>query len=824
MYKTRIILLGATLLGIGLLIPDSRADRLFLKDGFILRGMVKQDGKTVIDRSGDQPQLEWIPQGFIYMDDGVRRVVFNPQYVVQTEHKKINMDNDVIWDLFIRYVNMLPTPPIIEVLDTTDWDQKWNRVFTYRTFKKEGKEVTEFHMPLKQHLTRLTPDYALTDSTNIRIGLRSHYLTRELGQSKVRELLSFHKDLKDDTALDDEKRITRRFKIYRFLIEAEWLRDAEEELDRIQKDFPKAKERVDEARKNLKGLQALQLYDDIKRAHDAGQYQWVKERFAKLPDSGLPEKMHAEMRALHAEYEAAEANLKLARRYFDELAAALDGKDADLKPVLTEAARSIRDELHLEHFLKSKTELGNSDKEGVRVGRLDTFMSQAQQHERDKKQGGKIEVGSGQVLSLAVTGWLLGGRSAEAKPDFARQLWLARKFVLEYQSTPNGAVRRRRLEQYKQEQSQRNPAISVEEFDQMIPFLPPIEPPTKVTGSEMEFTVRPTRGSRNVNYWVQLPPEYHPGRPWPVLVVLHMAKETPKDALRRWSEQAARNGYIVAAPRWSTAPNSPYEYSVDEHAIVLDLLYDLRRKFQVDSDRVFLTGVGSGGAMAYDVGLAHPDQFAGVIPICGLAGGFGDRYLFNSQYLPMYVVCGDHCNEIHKENRRLIQQWIAKVYPVIYVEYKGRGMEPFAAESDFTFDWMNRKTRANPINEAGAFGREFRMLREEDNRFYWLSTEKINRRSIMPAKWNPGVPEARMCAQVIEGNQIDVKTSGVEQLSVWFGRGLKVDIDKPVMIKWNNALKWQKKVKPDLSILLEDFYERGDRQRLYVARVDMKPN
>jgi hypothetical protein len=51
---------------------------------------------------------------------------------------------------------------------------------------------------------------------------------------------------------------------------------------------------------------------------------------------------------------------------------------------------------------------------------------------------------------------------------------------------------------------------------------------------------------------------------------------------------------------------------------------------------------------------------------------------------------------------------------------------------------------------------------------------------------------------------------------------MKVDINKPVIITVNNALKWQTKVKADLSILLEDLYERGDQRRLYVARADME--
>jgi dienelactone hydrolase len=304
-----------------------------------------------------------------------------------------------------------------------------------------------------------------------------------------------------------------------------------------------------------------------------------------------------------------------------------------------------------------------------------------------------------------------------------------------------------------------------------------------------------------------------------VLIVLHGAAETPKQALARWNEQGARNGYIVAAPQWSNGGG--YNYTADEHNVVLDLLRDLRRKFQVDSDRVFLTGWGSGASMAFDMGMSHPDQFAGVLPICGMQGNWGDRYAVNAQYLPYYAVCGDTCADVHKENRRLFKDWIGKAFPMIYVEYKGRGLEPYLAESTFAFDWMNRKLRANPTDEVGSAGREFHTLRETDNRFYWLSTDSIMPRNLMPAKWNPNAISATMSAQITSGNRMHVKAYGLKQVSVWFGRGLKVNINAPVTIQVNSALKWNKKVAPDLEVLLKDLFERGDRQRLYIARVDL---
>jgi enterochelin esterase-like enzyme len=546
----------------------------------------------------------------------------------------------------------------------------------------------------------------------------------------------------------------------------------------------------------------------------------VKKRFADLAGSGMPEKMHAEMRSLQSEYETADANLQLARRYLRELPGRISIGDEVLKKSLTDAAKTITGELHLEQFLKSKAELRGGDKQSLRVGRLENFLAQGQQAERARKNGGKEEVSAEQLLSLAVTGWLLGGRSAEAKPEFAWQLWLARKLVMDYQTTVRRDAREKLIAAYKEQQSQRNPLVSVEEFAQMIPNLPPIEPPAMPAAGSAEYTADSNRGGRAVKYHVQLPPEYHPSRPWPVLVVLHQTDETPKTAIQRWSAEAARNGYILAAPEWQSAPKAAYQYSADEHNTVLDMLVDLRRKFQVDSDRVFLAGSASGGSMAFDLGMSHPDQFAGVLPTCGLQGHWGDRYKRNAQYLPFYTVCGDMAGGLHAEMRQLYKDWISNSFPVIYVEYKGRGIEQYPAEIAHSFDWMNRKTRYFPSGEVGAARREFTTLRHEDNRFYWLSTDNIVK--AMPAKWNPSFGGASLSATVINANKIDVKAVGVKQVTVWFSRGMKAELSKPLTISVNLAARWSAKmVKPNLTTLLEDFLERGDRQRLYIARVDI---
>src|SRR5262249_42517462 len=146
---------------------------------------------------------------------------------------------------------------------------------------------------------------------------------------------------------------------------------------------------------------------------------------------------------------------------------------------------------------------------------------------------------------------------------------------------------------------------------------------------------------KTIPYHLRLPDEYRHSQPSPVLIALHGGGETALDTARRWAEQASDNGYILAAPAWGTGNGDVYGYSSEEHMTVLDVLRDLRKRFNVDSDRVFLTGWGQGGNMAYDVGLAHPDLFAGVVPISAAPNVYGTHYKTNAQLLPFYVVIGD---------------------------------------------------------------------------------------------------------------------------------------------------------------------------------------
>jgi pimeloyl-ACP methyl ester carboxylesterase len=301
--------------------------------------------------------------------------------------------------------------------------------------------------------------------------------------------------------------------------------------------------------------------------------------------------------------------------------------------------------------------------------------------------------------------------------------------------------------------------------------------------------------------------------------------------LDRWAELAAKNGYLLVAPTWSQG-GAPYTYTAKEHATVLDTLVDVRQRFAVDSDRVFLAGHGQGGDMAYDVGLSHPDLFAGVIPMCSQPGPMPYRYRRNAQYLPVYAVTGDSAGDPRKDlNRDFFQDWIPSGYPMTFVVYKGRGLEWFGAELPTIFDWMARKERANPVAElgrpsaGGPVGDEFQTMRSTDNHFYWLSTDGISERHLNEGpRYNSSVLAALLQGNIGKGNHINVRVAGLKQVSVWLLRDrrgqLPVDFEKPIEVYLNSAVPLRRTASPNPTTLLEELYAHGDRQRLALARLD----
>jgi pimeloyl-ACP methyl ester carboxylesterase len=771
---------------------------VIFKDGFYVKGKVNEKRDFIVDPASGQSFPVPSGSGFIYVDDLVRRIHFSPNQVQEV----IPIEPAVVKETMVlrRLGTTLRGNMILpgwSFESVSDWNNKWERTLKVRTDRGQ--------FDMTQRLTLVTPRAIL--GLSIGYDWDFGYLTQEFGPELTRSLLEkYYRDKKEF------KEHEKRLQIATFLKQAGWLEYADKELEEAANEFPDQKDAIKKQREQVRELQGNRFVEDLERHHKLGQHDAAQEQIALYEKEGLDKAVSDKNKLLVADlktkYEASTTQLGQARQWLRDLPSRTENK-----VFWVGATKFILDELNLDT-----------------VSRLETFLPFAQQHLREIEEKSKLTQTAEEVLALAITGWLQGSTAADPDPKLAEKLFHVRQATLDYLKADTPAARAQALSSFRKYE------LSPDVFIRLVRLLPPSHPYAEKIESE---PVKMSVDLPDVNegsYYVWTPPDYHPQRSYPVLLLLQSAREKPNILVQRWMPLAAKYGFILAAPVWGQGLRPTYGYTAPEHAAVLDALRDLRRRFNVDSDRVFLFGWEQGANAALDIGLSHPDQFAGVVPMNGSVKRFPERYWPNAQYLPFYLVEGDRNGGYPKATRGVFKDWVRGHYPSMYIEYKGRGSEWYSAELPEMMNWMSRKKRHHPGKEMGRVGgEEFRTSRACDNRFYWLSTDDIQERHINDYRsWVHTTLPATLQANLSIGNEADVKTGakiwsqfnirtkGIKQVTLWISAGL-IDFSKPVILRVNgDQVGTARTVRPNLETLLEDLYVTGDRQRLVLAKIELK--
>lgn len=780
--------------------PPVWADIIFFEDGYVLAGKIRREVVSEFDPISREAHM--MPKGFTMIDDGPRRIYFSPIRVRIVEQTATATGERFVTRPTRFIGNPLKMPPILEVVEEGPWNYAtWERDYFVRT-------PTSGKMGLKQGIGNITPLFARVDATT-KVMWSAAYLTREWDADTLHKLLLHHADFKPNDKTDKKIQMEQRFRLCDFFAQAGFFDLTDRELDRLQHDFPDSKSRTENARKLLNKLRAGDRWERIKTLFHAGRFEAVAKDLDTFPTADVDDRVRSDMREMSGRLAGMKERTEVARQALDSCR-----KEAftPAGKALASAAAVISKELHLNT-----------------AQRLDAFVGQVHEAERRKARKEKQAMNEEELLSLAVTGWLLGSSSAEARPNYAISLWKTRQLVLEYTGETDAAERKRIVTRYEKDIT---PRIDIDEVAQLIDTLPPVTPATVKPGEVVERSV--TVGRVEYRYHLALPPEYTHTRHYPVLFVLHNSGEKATAALAKFQKLAAEHGYILVAPVWERVAGGVYNFSPREHDTVLHALRDIRRCFQVDSDRVFLFGFAEGGRMALDVGLAHPDLFAGLLPMGAGPSHYSRRYWRNAQHLPVYAMSGTRSGETGAQLREQFDNWITRGYPTLWIEYKGRGIDFFSAELPSMFDWMRNQRRNFPLRQLGSdgggtmFGNEYCTLRPDDNRFYWVTVDSLSSKHIIePDRWTNLTQPAALTASIDPAtNSISFKSQGVRQATIWLGRDPKgrfmVDFDRPLTVSAGlRIVLHRQKVAPSLEVLLEDLYRRGDRKHLFVAKVEL---
>jgi predicted esterase len=763
------------------LTPTLLASSVTLKDGRRLEGSIGKVAKLAQNPAANGPQG---PATITFLDNDLYRT-----FVPQSQIAAVNQVNvgDIKERITIKQnvaraggrVSRLG--PIVKI---TQFDDRGRRTFSMMTDKGQ--------IDIIQGITQITPLWTkvegLTTAKQTPLMCDMRLATSSIPRATLHAILS---------RAIDPKVLEQRLRIVRLFLQQDRFLDAQIELEAIIADFPN-KQELNKVVQDLRQLHARSIVKEIEVRRKAGQHQTAYLLLEQFPAQDVAGDILAQVSEMLDEYRSDEKKIAQILEELKNHAAGV------VSPQMRTQCEAFVSELEKELSINTLERMASY----LRLG-SDPGMTPEQK------------------VALAATGWLLGSDQADTNILIAMSLFKVRAIIERYLVEPVKNERAQLLKQLEGLEGS-SPKLVAGIIAHMKPPLTSPDPSAATPGYYKLTVPIGIDNEPDARYLVQLPPQYDPLVRYPTIVTLNGGGTTPERQIDWWAGeqvetgmrmgQATRLGYIVVAVDWMKDGQREYEFSAREHAAVLGSLRDACRRFSIDTDRVFLTGHSLGGNAAWDIGLAHPDLWAGVIPIVAQCQKYCTLYSENASLVPMYVLSGELDGNKTVENAPHLERYFNKRFDITLVEYRGRGHEDFHDDILNLFDWMNRRPSRN------FFPKEFTVftMRPWDNYFWWLEGGKFPAKGMVdPANWPPGrgVLPIHITGKQLATNGLSI-TSSMGQVTVWLSPEA-VDFARPMKLTLNNVpLTKSRRIDPDLSVLLEDVRTRGDRQHPFWAKVE----
>jgi pimeloyl-ACP methyl ester carboxylesterase len=316
---------------------------------------------------------------------------------------------------------------------------------------------------------------------------------------------------------------------------------------------------------------------------------------------------------------------------------------------------------------------------------------------------------------------------------------------------------------------------------------------------------------------ISIPLTYQPSKGYGLVVCLHGAGFTGDEYLERWQARLG-DDYLLACP---TYPSGAW-FTRGAEDLVLATIQHVRRRYHVDPDRIFLTGMSNGGIGAWLIGMHDASLFAGIAPMASGLDTVLMPFLANLRNTPIYMIHGATDHVMPVELSRSISRELAVLgYPHVYREHQRE--HPIAGGHYFPKEelpdlvaWFNsRRREALParltvVRDASHF-QAFNWLRLESTDPIAAFTEdlvdkhdeRITRREY-----------AKLDASIAGANRIEVKTERVQRYSVFLNDQL-IDVSKPLTVLTNGHVSFEGAVTPSVETLLRQARLRQDPRQLF---------
>ena len=353
-----------------------------------------------------------------------------------------------------------------------------------------------------------------------------------------------------------------------------------------------------------------------------------------------------------------------------------------------------------------------------------------------------------------------------------------------------------------------------------------IDQTIRIIQTERDYAPQPTgtipderidvRG-RAYHLALSIPPTYQPTENYGLVVCLHGAGFTGEAYLERWQVRLGKD-YVLACP---TVPTGAW-FTRGAEELVLATIHSVQRRYHIDPDRIFLTGMSNGGIGTWVIGMHDAPLFAGLAPMASGLDNVLMPFLANLRSMPIYIIHGSKDEVMPVELSRSITKELTRLgYPYVYREHDRE--HPVAGGHFFPREelselvtWFNAQRR-NPLPTTVTLVREASHFQP----FGWVridATDSIAAFSEdLVSKKDDLIKRreyARLDASIVSPNRIEVQTDRVQRYSLFLNEQL-IDSSKPLVVLTNGQVSFEGPVTPSLETLLRQTRLRQDSRQLF---------
>jgi predicted esterase len=341
---------------------------------------------------------------------------------------------------------------------------------------------------------------------------------------------------------------------------------------------------------------------------------------------------------------------------------------------------------------------------------------------------------------------------------------------------------------------------------------------------------------------LEVPTDYAPDRKWPLRVSLHggVGREAPgpgDPAARPLTNRIPGGSELVLHPRAYAQAEWWTKEQVDNVAHLVDRV---KRAYNVDESRLYITGISDGGTGVYFFAMRAATPWAACLPLNGhplvLAnpdvGADGELFAGNLANCPLHIVNGGR--------DRLYPA--ASVQPFIDM-FKHGGIplvwQVYPEANHDTSWWPEERAKyeaflAAHLRQPHPDSISWETERADRyNRFRWLIIDKLGKRAsdvalpdvntFEPASgyrrplYDRAHPSGRVDA-MRSGNSFEITSRGVQELTLLLSPDV-IDFSKPVQVTVNGKPAHHAIVKPEAATMLKWAARDDDRTMIYGAEL-----